>query len=130
MKLCRKCSQTKPLNMFPVRFSSPDGRRNECNECIKIIRQQKKAYDQEYYRTTRRQYSLKHRYGISEHDYQVMFTSQNGKCKLCNIKAELHVDHCHTTGKVRGLLCGPCNRALGLFKDSIPVLINAIQYLS
>ena len=86
MKSCRKCNQTKPLDMFPVRVSSPDGRRNECNECIKIIRQQKKAYDQEYYRTTRRQYSLKHRYGISEHDYQEMFTFQDGKCKLCDSK--------------------------------------------
>mgnify|MGYP001585018387 CR=1 FL=1 len=57
-----------------------------------------------------------------------------GRCKICNVhqkelKHQLGVDHNHTTGKVRGLLCGSCNKGLGLFKDSIELLLKASYYL-
>ncbi len=74
---------------------------------------------------------IKNRYGITKEEYQDMFLKQNGVCAICARpqSAKLHVDHCHTTKKVRGLLCGNCNRALGLMKDNIEFLGKAIIYL-
>lgn len=63
---------------------------------------------------------LKRNYGISEHDYQKMHATQNGLCVICgNPDTEnrrLAVDHCHETKRIRGLLCGRCNGALGWFE--------------
>jgi hypothetical protein len=80
--------------------------------------------------------SLKNRYGITEEQYDEMYEKQNGKCAICFKPAELkskkrlNVDHDHSTGKVRGLLCSSCNRGLGLFEDSKDVLISAQHYLT
>lgn len=74
---------------------------------------------------------LKNRYSLSLEDYNKILTDQNGVCAIClqPQKEKLHVDHCHTTNIVRGLLCGNCNRALGLMKDNIDFLSKAIKYL-
>lgn len=77
-------------------------------------------------------------YNITTEDYQEKLRQQNGVCAICG-KLEtkeyngsvinLAVDHCHTAGKVRGLLCNSCNVALGGFKDSKELLTKAINYL-
>ena len=82
---------------------------------------------------------LKRVYGITIEDYKDIYIQQNGKCAICNTdgytmdslrhNVKLNVDHCHTTNKVRGLLCHDCNRALGLLKDNISILSSAINYL-
>ena len=81
---------------------------------------------------------LKKNYGISYEDYMDLYNKHDGKCHIClqsgfridvNQKLDLAVDHCHTTGAVRGMLCHNCNRALGLFKDSTSSLKRAIDYL-
>jgi hypothetical protein len=77
---------------------------------------------------------LKNTYGISVNDYNDMFVNQNGCCKICNkhqknINNTLCVDHCHETGKVRGLLCHNCNTMLGKAFDSKEILLTAIKYL-
>lgn len=71
-------------------------------------------------------------YKITSAQYFELLAKQNGKCAICgNIsKQKLHVDHCHFTNKVRGLLCGSCNRGIGLFKDDRYLLNKAIEYLS
>jgi len=74
------------------------------------------------------------KYGITLEDYNKMHKEQDGKCKICDKEESykgysLAVDHCHETGEIRGLLCSTCNRALGMFKDSITNLQNAINYL-
>ena len=63
-----------------------------------------------------------------------MLENQNYKCKICladnkKYKRQLAVDHCHTTGKIRGLLCTPCNISLGYINDNIQILHNMINYL-
>jgi hypothetical protein len=74
------------------------------------------------------------KYGITPEDYDNMYNKQNGCCKICKIhqsdlKIRLCVDHCHETGKVRGLLCKHCNTVLGMAKDNIDILEEAKQYL-
>lgn len=75
---------------------------------------------------------IKNRYGISEKDFDVMLLKQKGSCAICGKKTNqrLHIDHCHKTNRVRGLLCGSCNRALGLLKDNTEFLAQAIVYLN
>lgn len=77
---------------------------------------------------------FKRKYGIGIDERDAMLTEQNGKCKICNedFYAEAgtpHIDHCHSTGKIRGLLCKACNTGIGQMKDRIDLLTNAIKYL-
>ena len=69
-------------------------------------------------------------YGLTPEQYQQLYDTQQGRCGICRTwKATLHVDHNHNSERVRGLLCGPCNRGLGLFYDSILTLQLAVEYL-
>jgi len=75
---------------------------------------------------------LKRTYNITLEDYNRMLIEQNYVCSICkntNLKKRLCVDHCHETGKVRGLLCDKCNHGIGLFKDKEELLIEASEYL-
>lgn len=85
-------------------------------------------------------YQLKLKYGITWEEFMQLIEEQNYCCSICGISLELpgndlnsndtaHVDHCHVTNKIRGLLCKNCNRALGFFKDDISLLQKAIVYL-
>lgn len=74
---------------------------------------------------------LKATLGITLEQKETLIQSQNGKCKICgNPMVRCYVDHDHTTGKIRGILCNACNLALGLFRDSLPNLKAAIAYLT
>ena len=69
-------------------------------------------------------------YGIELEDYQNMLDLQNDRCAICEtIPQTFHIDHCHKTGKVRGLLCRGCNHGLGQFKDDPIALERAAKYL-
>jgi len=69
-------------------------------------------------------------YGITLEQFTTMREQQGGMCLICHkFMDKPHVDHCHATGKVRGLLCGNCNRGLGVFFENIQTLENAISYL-
>ncbi len=76
---------------------------------------------------------LKRKFGITLEQYEEMFKSQGGVCAICgrppSEKYSLHVDHDHFTGKIRGLVCFPCNEGLGLFQDDPYLLEAAIAYL-
>ena len=76
---------------------------------------------------------LESRYGITADQYDVLVKKQKGQCAICKqpctVNTKLSVDHNHTTGKVRGLLCHRCNLALGLFKDDVNRLQAALNYL-
>ena len=87
----------------------------------------------------RRNARLKHRYGITAADYDRMYTEQGGRCAICgktasagnspgHWKDKLAVDHCHETGKVRGLLCNDCNAGIGHLGNE-SVALSAARYL-
>ena len=93
------------------------------------------GYDKQY-----KEFDKKHeihiarKYKITLKQYDDILKSQNKSCAICGIsvtmlKRNICVDHCHKTGKVRGLLCGNCNSTIGYAKDNIDVLNNAIKYL-
>jgi hypothetical protein len=102
--------------MFAKARKNLDGYQHTCKSC------------------TRNTY-LKWNYGISSGDYDRLLIEQNYSCWICKIheddyKENLHVDHDHSTGEVRGLLCAACNLLLGKAKDNITILENAIEYLN
>lgn len=81
---------------------------------------------------------LKRQYGITPDDYDRLLKEQGGKCGVCGCAdppkrqgnaTHWHVDHCHETGNVRGILCYRCNSGLGNFKDNVDSLQAAIAYL-
>ena len=76
---------------------------------------------------------LKRHYGITLDFYKGMLVSQGGLCKICSSppaeKRNLCVDHCHTTDKIRGLLCDKCNKAIGLLNDDPILFAKVIEYL-
>ncbi|MCX6998918.1 MAG: endonuclease VII domain-containing protein [Candidatus Sumerlaeota bacterium] len=80
---------------------------------------------------------MKNKYGISEAEYEKQLAKQRGKCAICGKEFDfknknidtIHIDHCHTTGRLRGLLCGECNKGIGFFHDSPELLLAAINYL-
>jgi hypothetical protein len=83
-----------------------------------------------------REQRMKREYGITTKDYEAMVEAQNNECAICFASGEqernskLVIDHCHASGKVRGLLCNKCNLLLGHANDSIGQLEQAILYLS
>lgn len=88
------------------------------------------------YKEKDRAFRIKKTYGLTRDDFKKMVDDQNGLCIICknppvnNKKSKfLYVDHCHATGKVRGLLCHKCNNGLGCFNDKIELLREAIDYL-
>lgn len=94
-----------------------------------------------YHRKKWKQYSNKNkqkirgknfqdRYGIGLEEYDAMKAQQDGKCGVCKESRHvLYVDHCHSTGVVRGLLCQKCNTGIGMLRDSIKLLRSAVKYL-
>ncbi len=79
-------------------------------------------------------YKLKSKFGITVEEYRKMFERQENRCAICwkdgkTSTRKLHIDHDHKTGKIRGLLCKNCNHGLGMFKDDMYRLLNAVSYL-
>jgi len=89
----------------------------------------------EYYRANKdrlRERDLKRLYGMTLADYHNLYNEQDGVCRICksdNNGKTLDVDHCHETGKVRGLLCRSCNLLIGHSKEDALILFLALEYL-
>ena len=161
MKRCTKCMELKLTTEFCKDKKRPDGRHPQCKSCVKEYKlqrtkteetkNQEKIYQRHYARTpkrkaqimeyqqtpkhrkNKRKYKLKHKYGITEEQYDEMMKKQGGVCAACRSEFRstktTHLDHCHATGKVRGILCHNCNRALGAVQDKIENLNALIDYL-
>lgn len=137
---CRTCGECKPLEDFFKERGGKDGLRSGCKVC------RKKEYDTWLNRLKinpnlvkemsekDRYKKLYKRFGMTKEEYNTLFSSQNGCCAICKqhqseFKRSFAVDHCHKTGKIRGLLCGNCNTALGLLREDKISLINMMTYL-
>lgn len=132
-KICRCCEKEKPLEEFPKDKRWKGTYKLDCKVCYNVKR--RSNYNPE----RRREEGLKQLYGITLEDLNSMYANQEGCCAICNIplslhvgktkKGKVHVDHCHTTGKVRGILCTKCNTLLGMAEDNKHTLQKAILYL-
>lgn len=116
-KTCTKCKETKPLeDGFHKSASASDGRASQCKQCVNSIKRGSRA--RTYTSENRQKWALKSRYGLALSDVQTMLEKQGGACAICVLPlTKHHVDHCHSTGKVRGLLCHRCNTRLGGLDD-------------
>lgn len=120
LKTCSKCSRDLPLSEYYNRSRSAGGGLEAfCKTCKNT-----------YYKREHRWRHLKERYGITEDAYKYLYDQQDGSCAICKTEKDvLCVDHDHSTGDIRGLLCSPCNRAIGLLGDTIEGIRAALNYL-
>lgn len=158
MKQCTTCKVEKSLEAF-YKTSRTGAPSSKCKDCIKAYQAKRRQEDPERERARSREsrrkriesgeqyensrwYSIKYRYGISEGKYQSLLSQQNGACAICmrvpNADEWLVVDHDHKCCRgrskgcgecVRGLLCSPCNKALGNMEDDVERFISAATYL-
>lgn len=125
-KECNKCLQELPVTSF---YLDRKYLASSCKSCSNKLR--KVNYDRTPYNPNAKYIK---EFGITLIDYNELFRQQEGNCLICkkhqiNFKRRLAVDHSHTTGKVRGLLCSNCNLMLGHAKDNITTLQAGINYL-
>jgi Recombination endonuclease VII len=135
-RICKKCDMRKNMSEFHW-TNNKTGRRRSCKTCLTLEAKNRRNANQKQYREMSYSWHLKAKYGITKEHYYSLLLTQNNKCSICSETFDMesknlkpHVDHCHTTGKVRGILCFTCNTALGKFKDSTNLLLRAIEYLS
>lgn len=140
MKLCTACGETKPIAEFywTTRKNGEKARHSKCRVCR---RAQFKAWAKTGRgKQVKRAGILRRSYGLSEHEYRIMWNAQKGLCAICG-KSEtrshhngtplsLSIDHCHKTGAARGLLCNKCNAGLGYFGEDPKSLLMAWLYIS
>jgi hypothetical protein len=113
---CDTCNTHKAEDEFYVKDRGTGRRDATCKSC-RIIRQREKTL------------------GVTQDEYLAMYTSQKGKCGICERRLyskrykAFCVDHDHKDGRIRGLLCHNCNRALGMFRDCPKTLAAAISWL-
>lgn len=118
-KPCSRCGETKPVDEYPAAPGTADGLRAHCRVCERLAQ---------------RAYSLRANYGITVDEYEQMLARQNGQCAICGTTEcgtgkSFAVDHDHTSGAVRGLLCGSCNLGIGQLGDDPDRLLAAAMYL-
>lgn len=124
---CNCCNEVLLVSDFHIKKSNNENHfrfNSPCKFCANINRNIN--YQKAYHR--------KLKYNITENDYQKMLINQDYSCAICGIHREdlnkdLAVDHCHSTGKIRDLLCANCNSGIGFFKESLFKLKSAIKYI-
>jgi hypothetical protein len=134
MKTCTKCSRRKSLDEFSKDCTKQDGLTSACKKCHadyiknRILTKTQKDARQIYHR----RHALK-QYGLTIEQYDAMYAEQGGVCAICEEpqfeRFRLAVDHDHTTGQVRKLLCNRCNQVLGAVNDNVQLLIRLQEYL-
>lgn len=146
-KCCNKCKQDKKSSDFFKDAAMIDGFSTICKDCKKQSVYEWRSANKEKYNADQRAYQkahpemrygseIKRRYGCTLEQYNQMLSAQGGACMICKRfhnpaekRGRLYVDHCHTSGKVRALICSACNSMIGYAKDDTRVLAEAIAYI-
>jgi hypothetical protein len=141
-RICRVCKVEKDIGCFSVRNKEKGTHRTECKACMNKSRTKQPSFgkwhkeNRDKIRKYNRQQGLLRNYGLSTEQYDALMNKQGCACAICGTTDFMgkgktaHVDHCHETGAVRGLLCNLCNVGLGAFHDSVEKLRNAMKYLA
>lgn len=150
MKTCNTCKETKSFDCFDkkqrrTKYPTKAGYEFQCKDCRLVYQKKRQDRNNElnrahYAKSEKRRNDIKNnnlriKFGISIEKYNHMFLSQDGCCKICNkhqqeLSKRLAVDHNHSTGEVRGLLCLKCNLAIGYLNEDVQSALNLIQYLN
>ena len=136
MKKCSKCEEILEECEFHKDKQKSDGLYPSCKSCMSKIyttKEYKEVRKHPRYAKIKRDFKVKS-FGISVEEYEKMIELQENKCAICDVHHSelnklLSVDHNHSTGKVRGLLCVRCNFGIGYFKENIKILERAIEYV-
>jgi len=134
--ILKRIDESKPLDLNNFEWVLKKLRIGEFKDRAAYMREYRKQNPEIH-----KNLDLKKSFGINIEDYKQMLKDQEGVCAICHQPEitydskqkktrSLAVDHCHTTNKVRGLLCAHCNHAIGKFKDNLDLLRNAINYLT
>lgn len=151
VKTCSGCREDKPITDFSLRGTAPDGRMQRCRDCraaahASMTPEQHAAHKARVSAHRKRpevqrrirDLHLQKEFGITLADYEARLTAQGHVCAICKqpetkrqkgTLQSLAVDHCHSTGKIRGLLCYRCNLILGHVQDDPALLQHAAAYL-
>ena len=135
-KICVKCEETKTLDQFRFR-AYKDRSPNHIGTCKTCERKEYKVWaDKNKAHLKEKDFvrNLRKKFNLSKDEYNKMLADQGGGCSICKATKSLSgkalaVDHCHTTGKVRSLLCNECNTAIGLLKENTEIITSALEYI-
>lgn len=130
---CNTCSKDISTDTVVAR------RKRTCSACIAERKRadaaRAKNRNPSQYLSNQRSFFLKSKYGVTSESVDLMLRFQGGECKICRRELHygdtrsIHLDHCHTTGRLRGILCTGCNTGLGSFQDNPASLVRAAMYL-
>lgn len=135
-KLCVDCHELKPIGeeFWVYTGKKKNHLRSQCKVCwnshqkkLRKLRHEDPIKRQQYLDNKRERKMWK--YGMGQAEFELMSADQDDRCAICRAKAKLHVDHDHNTGKVRALLCSPCNTSLGLMKENPQAITRMIDYI-
>ncbi len=136
---CEKCKTQSLLNRFliigkdDIEIKNPSDRKDfTLSSALKNRADPNQTIENRNYRKQRN--PLRNRYKLTVDEYNQMLITQNKRCAICNTdtpkgQGRFHIDHCHESGKIRGLLCHACNIGLGHFKDNPESMIKAANYI-
>jgi hypothetical protein len=131
-KHCSGCKQIKPSSAFSPQKQAASNLASLCRECQRAYQRQRYAANPAVREDMRFRHKLSH-YGLTREQYEEMIAQQGGVCALCHqlptAGRGFHVDHDHTTGKVRALLCNGCNIGIGALREDADLLEAAAAYL-
>jgi hypothetical protein len=117
---CGKCGQSKPVSEFYRSSKYSRGHGKNCKQCVLAGIHAWRAQNPEAARHSKRRRDYRTKYGITIADYEAIYAAQHGCCAICDkaldknpvgAKHTTHIDHDHTTGEVRGLLCATAQPA-------------------
>ena len=139
-KFCPKCDRFHPRSNFYKNKALPDGLMGYCKEHARAMNKKFKEDNVELISRMNSIQKRARRFGLTQEQFEKMMSDQNEKCFICKVSLktqQFNIDHDHSCcegryscGKcVRGILCGNCNRGLGMFKDNLEYLKSAIKYL-
>lgn len=125
-KKCVICKEVRDIDLFAKDRSRKDGHQRECKFCRQS--RYKNGIDND------RDVTYKRIFGIDLNTYNEMLKKQAEKCLICKrhqseVKKRFAVDHCHTTGKIRALLCEDCNLSLGRLRENTEIMLSMIKYV-
>lgn len=149
---CYNCKSIKNISFFRKDKRIQNGYSNQCKDCANKYRYNYSKTDKsikqrrEYFQKNKEKlknkkdplkeklWMLKHRYNLTKEQYINLLETQNFSCAICfteenKLPKKLFIDHCHKTGKIRGLLCHNCNSSLGLLKENIVIINSLLNYI-